>query len=273
MSDDNPPLEKISEYFREKANQFYTRGPEGETYIAAPTNGNDDPNNLGHFWERIIAPSPFSMRDPKNPNDKRTNQLQTLTRDELAAVESILGDQGFYNFTHFSEGSSAQCFRSGNVALRIGPAPMEDVPKEEELELVREFCPLVLQPQLSLITEQSRVLFEVLPFQLNIRNGRIPEAFSNVIEGLFENTCFRPFDDDKDLSLMPDGTPMYLDPDAVYLRNRLVEPTQADFNTIRENALRLNWPEELLWVTPEGEFKQRQFYPMKTTKVPDFIVR
>ena len=42
-----------------------------------------------------------------------------------------------------------------------------------------------------------------------------------MIDDVFEGTCFKPYDDDKDLGLLPDGTPIYLDPDSVYLKNRL----------------------------------------------------
>jgi hypothetical protein len=267
MSEHNPSLNELSDYFLRMAGTFYTNGPEGETFIPAPTNTNDPSGTLTSFYDEIIKPTPFSESKKKG-----VDQLQSLTREELETVQDVLESEGLENFTFSARGGSSICFRSRDFAVRVGPAPMGSKVKKNERALVREFCPLVLQPSITIKTDRSRVMFEVMPFVLNLRNGRVPEAFSETVVEVFENTAFNPADEDKDLGVLPDGTLVYLDPDAVYLKDQAVEPTQHDFDLIRENARKAGWPDELAWVTNEGLFKQSQFYPMRQGKGTDLII-
>lgn len=255
-------MSELSAYFKYKAEQFYRPHTPEESWVPRRIPMPDEFKTLIDYWDVITAPTAFFEEHEDG------DQLQSLTAEELQGVADILSHQGFSNFSHVLDGGSAKCFRTGHVALRVGPVPKGD---KIDQNLVRAFCPLVVQPETQILCKNSHVLFEVMPFIPKLDDDEIPDLFGGIMQEILDGTCFILYDHDKDLGLLPDGTPIYLDPDGVSLENPYVTPTQEDFDQVRENALRMGWPEDLVWTLLDGSFKQHKFYPKPAT-ARNFII-
>ena len=260
-------MDQLAAFFKDKAAEQYVQTGEG---LLVPRNvlEKTEAGYLSSHWKKITEPTASYLAEPRN------NQRQSLTKDELARAESILTSVGFHDWSYFGEGLTSVCFRSGDVALRIGPAPWDNPPPDldEDWGFVREYCPLVVQPEFTIMTKDTHVLFEKMPYYVALDNDDIPELFIDEIGRVVEGTCFRLNGEVKDMGILPDGTPIFFDPDCVRLIDSDIEPTQRDFEIIRENCQKIGWPESLAWVTHDGHFKQEQFSPVKSERIPDFVI-
>lgn len=255
--------------FREFARDAYVRDQTTNIYVpkAAFQSMMEPPRSLNSYFDVITAPPTSRFYDEEAQN------LQDLTRDELSVAAGILSQQGYHDFTALSEGTTSKVFQSGNVVLRIGAAPTQDPALDREEYLHREDCPLMLQPSLSILSQKSCVLFEVLPYVAMINDADIPELYRASAEQLFEDTGFMlAGDEDKDMAVLPNGTLIYVDPDAITLDEVGVKPTQQDFEQIRLNALMLGYSDDYIWVNRNGGFKQGEYFPQNINKAPQYRI-
>ena len=236
----------IAEYFREQAKEGYEFS-NGRPYLKKEVEHLDPPKPLTELQQRFR-----DIRDSRIAI-KATSFVLEKASDALTQI-------GLQEFSYVARGSSAICFTSNNQAIRAGIRTSKK-PRRSEMGDIRDECPLVLQEDHHVHISKFDVRFEVLPFLAMIENSEIPEVFQNMIPKILHGTCFEVNNEDRDLAVLPDGTPIYVDPGAINLRKWKQQPTTEDFEKIKENTECLGWPEDLSWILPDGRFKQEQFFP------------
>ena len=200
--------------------------------------------------------------------------LENLSHDNIAKAGERLSLNNLKEFTYASEGTSAVCLRNNDQAVRVGPLPdkrSKMLPQSRE-EHIRDYCPLVVQPSYKMHFREAAVGIEQLPFLKMLEDHEIPGLFRRLLKGVFEETCFMACRSGSDLGVFTDGTPVYVDPGATWLRDPDVKPTEYDFARIRQNCLGMELPEPLSWILPDGRFKQELFHPMKQTSDFDVVI-
>lgn len=187
--------------------------------------------------------------------------LQTLTKEEMARASQHLAEFGLIEFRYFAEGSTAYCLESNGVALRIGPAPVREIPTRRELSDIRENSPLVLQASHTLKTSKSKVVFETLPFVQVMKRADIPDEFQKLTHRLVHETPFEMNMEDRDLGVLPNGTPIYVDPGAVNVRRWQDAGKDYSHSLFRRNVQRQGLKGPLKWITEKGVYAQERYYP------------
>jgi hypothetical protein len=235
----------IADFFRTKAREGY-KLTEGQYYPLTEIEYLDSPKpliNLQHVFKESIT----------------TRLYAVSSRTAITKASDALSTIGLNEFSYVARGSSAICFTSNNHAIRAGVRTSKK-PSRTDMGDIRDQCPLILQENHRVYISRVGLLFEVLPFISMIDDREIPTVFQDLVPKLLHQTCFEINNEDKDLGILPDGTPIYVDPGAINLRNWKQQPTAQDFETITENAQKLGWPKDLSWVLPDGKFKQEQFF-------------
>lgn len=198
--------------------------------------------------------------------------LDRVTQADLTTVAEFLEPLNLNNFRYAANGDTAVCFESGGRIVRVGSTPWTPAkPTGIQMDFVRHRCPLIVQAD-HVMTWEKKAVFEILPFMALLPDNRIPEMYYTEIVGrVIQGTCFKTMSVSKDLAVLPDGTPIYVDPGAINLKSWDRQPTSRDFEIIRDNTKRLNLPEPLSWVLPGGRFKQDLFFP-KPVNAVDLVV-
>lgn len=198
----------------------------------------------------------------------KSNKKDRLT---LVAQQKILepaGDQlltkGLKEFSYVARGSSAVCLTSEGKAIRVGISPVK-ISNRTDLSDVRDPCSLILQPEHSVdvafANARMGVIFEALPYIHMINDNDIPEDFQKLVHALLSGTSYVANNEFKDLGVLPDGTPIYVDPGAINLKRKGLTASKEDAAVIEANADKLGWPKDLTWLLPNGRFKQEAFFP------------
>lgn len=244
---------ETAEFFRESARSTYQGYPNDSVetvYLEAPS----DLVSISHVF-RSSSESRLHIVTPNKVVEKATEQLGAI---------------GLKEFSYVTRGSSAVCLKSDSSAIRVGIWPKK-VRHRTDLGDIRDPCPLILQPEHSFYFDITKIkfgsTFEVLPFIQMINDFAIPEDFQHLVHAILNGTCFEANAEFKDLGVLPDGTPIYVDPGAINLKDKNQQPTAEDFQKIVENTKRLEWPEDLSWVLPDGSFKQEKFFPKPQNSV------
>lgn len=220
-----------------------------------------------HDGERYVARRAMKYRGGGQPlvdlkrDFSRNAYLDGMRVSHLQSVQKTLADIHLSRFNFVADGTTALCYESGGQVVRFGPAPVSTPPRRIERSYVRDACPLVLQAHHRMELKDVNVYAEVMPFVATLCDSEIPVGFQTILPRLLDQTCFEINVEFKDLAVLPDGTPVYVDPGAINLRNWERQPTQADYDQIRENTAKLGLPEPLSWVLPDGRFKQELFFP------------
>jgi hypothetical protein len=237
-------LHDLAAFFKSKAAELYERTDDGRYVACALRDIRQNPHPLPDFASDFA----HSVR------------LRRVNKERLISVSEFLKKQGFFEFHAVAEGGTAFCYESQGIAIRIGPMPSAS-PSRVQLGDIRHCCPLVLQSHHSIAMPQAGMRSEIMPFVGMLEDGDIPESFQVMLPALLDKTCFEVNIEFKDLAVLPDGTPIYVDPGAINLKSWDEQPTVRDFDIIRENTQKLNLPEPLSWVLPDGRFKQELFFP------------
>lgn len=239
-------LDELAAYFIRIAEEGYVRLEKGQYQAKAIVNNDRPALSLPEHFKRITS----------------NEFLKRLNTDDLAAVAKVFKPEGLSEFKFVAEGSYTACFESAGQAFRVGR-----MPGRSKVGDARYNCPLIIQPNhAAKLTSKSllsaTIMFEALPFVTLINDeSPAPWMFGRVLGEILDGTCFEPSSSTKDLAVLPDGTPIYVDPGAIKLEDESILPTQKDFEIIRENTERMNLPEPMSWVLPDGSFKQYQFFP------------
>ena len=212
-----------------------------------------------------------------NRLEEKITKLHTLARlssEDIILASEQLRFEGISEFSFAGQGSSAICLKDKMNAVRIGPAAIRKwlLTRESQQERVRDRCPLVIQPSFKMHFQRAAVYFEVMPLIKMVGDADIPMSFKRLMPQVVEGTCFEASVVNKDLGVLFDGTPIYVDPGAFRLKDYRVLPSEDDFQRIRENCEALKLPEPLSWVLPDGRFKQEIFHSMKQTDEFDVVV-
>ena len=241
-------VQELSDFFRHKAKQGYGAGDQSLTYPRFL-----DEEDFGPTYTTVSMKEIFQQ--------KIDSRLRLVTpRPVLETAGKALETIGLKEFSYVAEGSSAVCLTSRRKALRVGFRPIGK-PRRHERGDVRDFSPVVIQPDHDIRFSKVKVGFEVLPFVLMVPDSGVGEAMEKILPKILDRTCFEMNEGGKDIGVFFDGTPTYVDPGAINLKDYNRPPTQKDFEKIRENCKKLGWPEDLSWVLPDGRFKQEILHP------------
>ena len=110
-----------------------------------------------------------------------------------------------------------------------------------------------------------------MPYIVMVPKPDIPDIFADISKAVLTGTHFKLVDFNKDVGVLPDGTPVYVDPDMIDFDGDEDE-LQADIAKIADNTRKLELPEPFSWVLPDGRFKQDQFFAPRGggTLIPAF---
>jgi len=236
----------LTKFFRDYARQHYDGN--------SPLKFVDDASKartLGQWHGKVVRSSEY---------------IQALTVEEMERAAAHLAQFGLTEFRYVAQGSTAICLKSEGLALRIGPAPFRDIPERRELNYVREQHPLVLQASHTLLTQKSRVYFEVTPLVSVMANNEIPQEFKEMTHKLMHETLFEMNVYDRDLAVLPNGTPIYVDPGAVNARHRNDSGVIRPHSVFRRNAQRLGLRSPMSWIDAKGLFAQEKSFPASSVK-------
>ncbi len=236
-------IQNLAGFFKEKAAQAYSCHEGG--YIANRAMKYDGGNRLVDLKRDFM----------------RNAYINDIKQSHLELVQEKLSSLHLRRFNFVADGSTSVCYESSRRIVRFGPAPVKLPPKFLERSYIRDACPLILQSDHRIELSEVNIFIEVMPFVATLCDSEIPDAFKNILPGILDQTCFEVNIEFKDLAVLPDGTPVYVDPGAINLKDWERQPTQADFDKIRENTERMGLPEPLSWVLPDGRFRQELFFP------------
>lgn len=202
----------------------------------------------------------------------RNQYIDDMQPAHLARVQKKLAGLNLHQFNFVADGTTSVCYESDGRIVRFGPAPVKLPPHLLERSYIRDACPLVLQAHHKMALSDINIFVEVMPYVATLCDSDIPDAFKNILPCVLDQTCFEVNVEFKDLAVLPDGTPVYVDPGAINLKDWAHQPTQTDFDKIAENTAKLGLPEPLSWVLPDGRFKQELFFPAPKTGRLDPVI-
>lgn len=210
--------------------------------------------------------------------------------DIVAYFESEIRKLGFSHFERFKYGLSSIVIvgfhRPSRTEMAISFSRNSYVDPPDEFfdfsNLVRPPCPFIVQPQI-ILGEDMAVTASIMPLLKSIRfkdfDGKTRNALQALFDYLTEGTCFgmKLSKETVDMLVLPDGTPLVGDPDMVsffthdYEAHALHEEDKANIeqalNLIAERSAELNLQEPLRWLSDDGQFRQKEFFPTHSQTV------
>lgn len=235
-------IEYVAAYFRECAEKYVDRGERERSH--------NKRYNLPTFKNFSSLEEMFS---------EKTN-LENFPEEDIVKVEIALKAIGLSEFNYVASGTTAEVYESSSKIVRIGPYPRKKYPRYYELDFIRPYCPMVIQPSFFYNVEGAGICVEVLPYITMIEDNEIPDTFRRICKVLLEGTQFKLSPVIKDVGVLPDGTPVFVDPDCMTLIKQ-GKPIEEDFALIAQRTRELALPEPLSWILQDGRFKQEAFYP------------
>ncbi|MEM6781804.1 MAG: hypothetical protein AAF569_08075 [Pseudomonadota bacterium] len=248
---------ELAKFFKDRAKRLY--GPSGDL-LAEPISIADGLGPLRTFtWE-------FSAKE----------ELCRLTEIQLEKIDSLLSRMGLSEFSLVAEGGTALCFKSGQVAVRVGPNNAQHHKRNREDNL-RPLCPLIIKPDYVISCLDASVLVEGgMPFVASIADNEVPPDYVELIPEIIDGTSWsiQSYIDleyhGKDLGIFYQGTPILKDPDALVGNGD--NQIERDLSQIRVNCEKLGLQEPLNWVTPDNKFIQCILYEQSRRKPRAYII-